>query len=189
MPEAGEHPHSRRLHSEPFRVRRCGTAFLRTDCCLFLSESARFAQVGGNVLTSQRIVDVILKAFGACAASQGTLDNVFFSRLSRFLCSAHLCFQCYKGCMNNLTFGDESFGYYETIAGGAGAGPSWDGRSGVHTHMTNTRITDPEILEKRYPVLLREVFYCPVEQKLPKCYVLLSVLVLFLFFSFFSGSA
>ena len=58
--------------------------------------------------------------------------------------------------MNNLTFGDDTFGYYETIAGGAGAGPSWHGKSGVHTHMTNTRITDPEILERRYPVLLRE---------------------------------
>jgi N-methylhydantoinase B/oxoprolinase/acetone carboxylase alpha subunit len=49
--------------------------------------------------------------------------------------------------MNNVTFGDESFGYYETIAGGAGAGPTWHGRSGVHTHMTNTRITDVEIME------------------------------------------
>ena len=61
-----------------------------------------------------------------------------------------------QGCMNNVTFGDESFGYYETIAGGAGAGPSWHGRSGVHTHMTNTRITDPEVLEIRYPVVLRQ---------------------------------
>ena len=58
--------------------------------------------------------------------------------------------------MNNLTFGDDTFGYYETIAGGAGAGPTWHGQSGVHTHMTNTRITDPEILELRYPVLLKE---------------------------------
>ena len=57
--------------------------------------------------------------------------------------------------MNNLTFGDETFGYYETIAGGAGAGPAWDGASGVQCHMTNTRITDPEILERRYPVVLR----------------------------------
>lgn len=58
--------------------------------------------------------------------------------------------------MNNLTFGSATLGgYYETIAGGAGAGPSWNGRSGIHTHMTNTRITDPEILEKRFPVLLR----------------------------------
>ncbi|GLD94054.1 hypothetical protein PINS_up002665 [Pythium insidiosum] len=95
-----------------------------------LNPSPTAAVVGGNVLTSQRITDVVLKAFGACAASQG--------------------------CMNNLTFGSaELGGYYETIAGGAGAGPSWHGRSGVHTHMTNTRITDPEILEKRYPVLLR----------------------------------
>ena len=86
--------------------------------------------MGGNVLTSQRITDVVLKAFAACAASQG--------------------------CMNNLTFGDKSFGYYETIAGGAGAGPTWVGKSGVHTHMTNTRITDPEVLEQRYPVILRK---------------------------------
>ncbi len=61
-----------------------------------------------------------------------------------------------QGCMNNLTFGDSGMGYYETIAGGAGAGPGWHGRSGVHTHMTNTRITDPEILERRYPVVLHQ---------------------------------
>lgn len=95
-----------------------------------LSPSPTAAIVGGNVLTSQRITDVILKAFKASAASQG--------------------------CMNNLTFGDSTFGYYETIGGGAGAGPTWHGQSGVHTHMTNTRITDPEILERRYPVVLRE---------------------------------
>jgi 5-oxoprolinase (ATP-hydrolysing) len=95
-----------------------------------LNPSAEAGVVGGNVLTSQRVVDVVLKAFKACAASQG--------------------------CMNNLTFGDEKFGYYETIAGGAGAGPTWDGQHGIHTHCTNTRITDPEILERRYPVLLRE---------------------------------
>jgi 5-oxoprolinase (ATP-hydrolysing) len=95
-----------------------------------LHPSAEAAVVGGNVLTSQRVVDVVLKAFGACAASQG--------------------------CMNNLTMGDDHFGYYETIAGGAGAGPTWNGRSGVHTHMTNTRITDPEIFERRYPVILRK---------------------------------
>ena len=57
--------------------------------------------------------------------------------------------------MNNLTFGNENFGYYETIAGGAGAGPHWHGKSGVHTHMTNTRITDPEVMELRYPVVVR----------------------------------
>ncbi|XP_074842525.1 5-oxoprolinase isoform X2 [Carettochelys insculpta] len=94
-----------------------------------LDPSPGAAVVGGNVLTSQRVVDVIFKAFEACAASQG--------------------------CMNNVTFGNEHMGYYETVAGGAGAGPHWHGRSGVHTHMTNTRITDPEILEKRYPVVLR----------------------------------
>src|SRR5690606_27360230 len=57
-----------------------------------------------------------------------------------------------QGPMNNVTFGDPSFGYYETIAGGAGAGPAFSGASGVHTHMTNTRITDPELLESKYPV-------------------------------------
>ncbi|EPB69795.1 hydantoinase/oxoprolinase [Ancylostoma ceylanicum] len=95
-----------------------------------LSPSETAAVVGGNVLTSQRLCDVILGAFEAVAASQG--------------------------CMNNVTFGDETMGYYETIAGGAGAGEGFEGRSGVHTHMTNTRITDPEILESRYPVILRE---------------------------------
>ena len=54
--------------------------------------------------------------------------------------------------MNNVTFGDGTFGYYETLAGGAGAGPGYPGASAVHTHMTNTRITDPEVLEMRYPV-------------------------------------
>lgn len=95
-----------------------------------LNPSDTAAVVGGNVLTSQRITDVVLKAFRACSASQG--------------------------CMNNLTFGNDTFGYYETIAGGAGAGPTWEGQSGIHTHMTNTRITDPEVYESRYPVFLRE---------------------------------
>lgn len=104
-----------------------------------LSPSDTAAVCAGNVLTSQRIVDVILKAFDACAASQG--------------------------CTNNLTFGaggkDSSgkvkpgWGYYETIAGGSGAGPDWHGTSGVHTHITNTRIGDVEILERRYPVLVK----------------------------------
>ena len=102
-----------------------------------LNPSADAAVVGGNVLTSQRIVDVVLKAFGACAASQG--------------------------CMNNVTFGNDKFGYYETIAGGAGAGPTWHGVSGIHTHCTNTRITDPEILELRYPILLRKFTLRPTE--------------------------
>jgi 5-oxoprolinase (ATP-hydrolysing) len=86
------------------------------------------AVVGGNVETSQRIVDVMLGAIGRVAASQGT--------------------------MNNVAFGNERFGYYETIGGGAGAGDGFHGASGVHTHMTNTRITDPEILEARHPVRL-----------------------------------
>ncbi|KAK4776422.1 hypothetical protein SAY86_005110 [Trapa natans] len=94
----------------------------------FLSPGDKSAVVGGNVLTSQRVTDVVFTAFQACACSQG--------------------------CMNNLTFGDETFGYYETIGGGCGAGPSWDGTSGVQCHMTNTRMTDPEIFEQRYPVIL-----------------------------------
>ncbi|XP_045540386.1 5-oxoprolinase [Papilio machaon] len=97
-----------------------------TGSILDPSESA--AVVGGNVLTSQRIVDVVLKAFQVCAASQG--------------------------CMNNLTLGEASWGYYETVAGGSGAGPGWHGSGGVHTHMTNTRITDVEIVETRYPILV-----------------------------------
>ncbi|MEY2936926.1 MAG: hypothetical protein RL033_7675 [Pseudomonadota bacterium] len=88
------------------------------------------AVAAGNVETSQRVVDVLLGALGKLAASQGT--------------------------MNNLTFGNERFGYYETLAGGAGAGPDFAGASAVHTHMTNTRITDAEVLEARYPVRVRE---------------------------------
>ncbi len=100
-----------------------------------LDPSEECAVVGGNVLTSQRIVDVVFKAFEAMAASQG--------------------------CCNNVTFGDELFGYYETVAGGSGAGPGWHGRSGVHVHMTNTRLTDPEILERRYPVVLKHFSLAP----------------------------
>lgn len=88
------------------------------------------AVVGGNVETSQRVVDVLLGALGLAAASQGT--------------------------MNNFLFGDETFGYYETICGGAGATPQGPGADAVHTHMTNTRLTDPEILEMRFPVRVRE---------------------------------
>lgn len=86
------------------------------------------AVVGGNVETSQRIVNALLRAFGVMADSQGT--------------------------MNNVVFGNDRFGYYETIGGGSGAGPGFDGSSGVHSHMTNTRITDVEVLEHRYPVRL-----------------------------------
>jgi 5-oxoprolinase (ATP-hydrolysing) len=87
------------------------------------------AVVGGNVETSQRLVDTLLKALGLAACSQGT--------------------------MNNVLFGSERFGFYETVCGGAGAGRDFDGESAVHTHMTNTRITDPEIVEHRYPVRVR----------------------------------
>ncbi|MFO0791142.1 MAG: hydantoinase B/oxoprolinase family protein [Pirellulales bacterium] len=88
------------------------------------------AVVGGNVETSQRVVDVLLGALGIAAASQGT--------------------------MNNLVFGDAAFAYYETICGGSGATADGPGASAVQVHMTNTRLTDPEILERRYPVRLRE---------------------------------
>ncbi|KAF2272194.1 uncharacterized protein EI97DRAFT_445992 [Westerdykella ornata] len=106
----------------------------------FLSPSEGAAVVGGNVLTSQRVTDVVLKAFKACAASQGDTNNLTF------------------GFGGTSPDGKEirGFGYYETIAGGSGAGPTWNGTSGVHTHMTNTRITDSEVFERRYPVLLRE---------------------------------
>ena len=88
------------------------------------------AVVGGNVETSQVITDALYGALGVLAASQGT--------------------------MNNLSFGNARYQYYETICGGAGAGPDFDGADAVQTHMTNTRITDPEILESRYPVRLLE---------------------------------
>jgi 5-oxoprolinase (ATP-hydrolysing) len=86
------------------------------------------AVVGGNTEVSQRLTDTLLKALGLAACSQGT--------------------------MNNFLFGNDRFGYYETICGGAGAGPGFDGADAVHQHMTNTRITDPEVLEHRYPVRL-----------------------------------
>jgi len=109
------------------------------ECC-FLDPSDTAAVVGGNVLTSQRITDVVLKAFNACAASQGDCNNLTFGLGGTDEKGNHV----------------EGFGYYETIAGGSGAGPGWHGTSGIHTHMTNTRITDPEIMEKRYPVVLRQ---------------------------------
>ncbi len=88
------------------------------------------AVAGGNVETSQRVVDVLLGALGVAGASQGT--------------------------MNNVIFGDATFGYYETICGGSGATSEGPGASAVQVHMTNTRLTDPEILERRYPVRVRE---------------------------------
>lgn len=88
------------------------------------------AVAAGNVETSQYIVDALYGALGVLAASQGS--------------------------MNNFTFGNAQFQYYETICGGAGAGEGFNGADAIHTHMTNSRITDPEILEARFPVLLRE---------------------------------
>lgn len=106
-----------------------------------LSPSLKAATVGSNVETSQRIVDLVFKAFQACAASQGTCNN--------------LTFGC--GGQDPVTKEEvKGFGYYETIAGGSGAGADWKGESGVHTHVTNTRMSDPETFERRYPVLLHE---------------------------------
>jgi 5-oxoprolinase (ATP-hydrolysing) len=86
------------------------------------------AVVAGNVETSQVVVDALYGALGVMAGAQGT--------------------------MNNFTFGDERRQYYETICGGSGAGPTFDGTDAVQTHMTNSRLTDPEVLETRYPVLV-----------------------------------
>ena len=86
------------------------------------------AVVAGNVETSQNIVDALYGALGALAASQGS--------------------------MNNFSFGDGHYQYYETVCGGAGAGPSFNGASAVHSHMTNSRLTDPEVMELNFPVRL-----------------------------------
>ncbi len=88
------------------------------------------AVVAGNVETSQAMVDALFHGVGALAGAQGT--------------------------MNNLTFGNERTQYYETICGGAGAGSGFDGADAIHTHMTNSRLTDPEVLEWRFPVLLED---------------------------------
>jgi 5-oxoprolinase (ATP-hydrolysing) len=94
-----------------------------------LNPRAPAAVVAGNVETSQAVTDAMFAAMGVMAAAQGT--------------------------MNNLTFGNAQHQYYETICGGAGAGPDFDGASAVHTHMTNSRMTDPEVLEWRFPVRVR----------------------------------
>ncbi|MCC9599189.1 hydantoinase B/oxoprolinase family protein [Stieleria sp. JC731] len=98
------------------------------------------AVVAGNVETSMRIVDVMLGAIGSTKSDAPVFRAVAAS----------------QGTMNNVLFGDESFGYYETIGGGAGATVFGAGADGVHTHMTNTRITDAEVLESRMPIRLRE---------------------------------
>ncbi|MFL1464177.1 hydantoinase B/oxoprolinase family protein [Roseococcus sp. DSY-14] len=96
----------------------------------FLSPEPGRAVVAGNTEVSQMTCNALLAALDACASAQST--------------------------MNNLLFGDGEFQYYETVCGGVGAGPGFDGASAVQTHMTNTRMTDPEILEMRYPVRLEE---------------------------------
>jgi 5-oxoprolinase (ATP-hydrolysing) len=93
-----------------------------------LSPSYPAAVVAGNVETSQCVTDCLYGALGALAASQGT--------------------------MNNFTFGNDKVQYYETICGGAGAGPGFDGADAVHTHMTNSRLTDPEVFEQNFPVIV-----------------------------------
>jgi len=101
---------------------------LPTNCMLNPDYPA--AVVGGNVETSQCVTDALFGALGIMAAAQGT--------------------------MNNLSFGDQNLQYYETICGGAGAGKDFPGASAVQTHMTNSRMTDPEVLESRFPVLVAE---------------------------------
>jgi len=96
---------------------------------VFPEDPARCPAIsGGNTEVSQRLTDTLLKAFKLMSCSQGT--------------------------MNNVMFGNSSYSYYETLCGGCGAGPGFNGASAVHHHMTNTRITDPEIIEHRYPVRL-----------------------------------
>ena len=111
------------------------TVDLKLPTCMInpdfdLPDSELPAIVGGNVETSQRLVGLLIKALGLAACSQGT--------------------------MNNILFGNDHFGYYETVCGGSGAGPGFNGADAVHTHMTNTRITDPEIFEHRYPTRLEK---------------------------------
>jgi 5-oxoprolinase (ATP-hydrolysing) len=96
----------------------------------FLSPRPGAAVVAGNTEVSQMTCNALLAALNACASAQAT--------------------------MNNLLFGDAVYQYYETVCGGTGAGPGFAGTSAVQTHMTNTRMTDPEILELRYPVRLEE---------------------------------
>ncbi len=95
-----------------------------------LSPEYPAAVVAGNVEVSQAVTNCLFGALKAMSASQGT--------------------------MNNLTFGNDQYQYYETICSGSPAGPGFDGTPGVHVHMTNSRLTDPEVLEYRFPVLLED---------------------------------
>ncbi|KAK1638592.1 Hydantoinase B/oxoprolinase-domain-containing protein [Colletotrichum phormii] len=115
----------------------------------FLNPGPQSAVCCGNTLTSQRLVDLLLKAFRAAAGSQGCMNCFgFFGNSVDPAASSEN-----PKDDNSEGFG---FGYGETICGGEGAGPTWHGASGVQIHMTNTRTTDIEIIEKRYPVLIRE---------------------------------
>jgi 5-oxoprolinase (ATP-hydrolysing) len=105
-----------------------------------INPSGHAAVCAGNPITSQRITDVVLGAFRACAASQGCCNIISFG----------------MGGLDENGVDIPGFGVGETICGGSGAGPDWHGTSGVHVHMTNTRITDPEVYELRYPVILRQ---------------------------------
>lgn len=106
-----------------------------------LSPGDDAAVVAGNVETSQQLADLLLTAFEACAGSQGTCNNLSFG---------------YGG--KDPTTGQtiRGFGNYETLAGGVGAGPGWHGQSAIHVHMSNTEIGDPEIMERKYPLILRK---------------------------------
>lgn len=108
----------------------------------FLNPSSGPAVCCGNTLTSQRLVDLLLDAFKAASGSQGCMN----------------CFGFFGNCKDESGEAQSGFGfsYGETICGGEGAGPTWHGASAVQVHMTNTRTTDTEIIEKRYPVLVRE---------------------------------
>lgn len=109
-----------------------------------LNPSHTAAVCAGNPITSQRVTDVVIKAFSACAASQGDCNVISFGIDGNI--------DEYSGKLIPGT----GFGFCETVCGGSGAGPGWHGTSGVHIHMTNTKICDPEIAEKRYPILLKE---------------------------------
>jgi len=102
------------------------TIILPDDCMLNAQYPA--AVIAGNVETSQIVTDTLYGALGVMAAAQGTMNNFFY--------------------------GNATYQYYETLCGGSGAGPDFDGTDAVHTHMTNSRLTDPEVLEWRYPVVL-----------------------------------
>ena len=111
-----------------------------------LNPSGAAAVCAGNPITSQRVTDVLIKAFQACAASQGDCNVFSFG---------------FGGKDPETGKETNGFGFGETICGGSGAGEGWHGTSGVHIHMTNTRITDPEVLEKRYPCVLNRFILRP----------------------------